>query len=255
MGDSVTASDVCHAIKAKYSGPDWRVWFEVNQGTGMQTGRRADAVVMNVWPSKKYQVHCFEVKVSRADFMHEMKDPAKAEAVGQFCDFFWLAVPVGLVQVEEVPVTWGLIELTKGGLRVKKQAPLREAVEFSRSFAASLLRAGEDRGERHIEKLVQERTKGVERRAQENAERRFEKALAEQKSRNDALERWRQAFEAEFGIRPATYRPPEEMAARISFATQLDQKRFADLASQARALAETIDAMEKPDRGEAPGGE
>lgn len=246
MSDKVTASDVCRAIKAKYSGPEWRVWFEVNQGTGMQTGRRADAVAMNLWPSKKYQTHCFEVKVSRADFMHEMKDPAKAEAVGQFCDFFWLAVPVGLVRVDEVPASWGLVELTKGGLRTKKQAPMREAVEFSRSFAASLLRSGEDRGERHIEKLVQERTEGVERRAMEAAERRFEKKLADQKSRNDALEQWREGFEQKFGVRPATYRPPEEMAARISLATQLEKKRFADLGRQARTLAKMIDAMDQP---------
>ena len=209
----------------------------------MQTGRRADAVAMNIWPSKNYQMHCFEVKVSRADFMHEMKDPAKAEAVGQFCDFFWLAAPVGLVRVDEVPLTWGLIELTKGGLRVKKQAPMREAIEFTRSFAASLLRAGEDRSERQIEQLVRERTEGVERRAKEAAEAKYERALEQQKSRNDGLEKWRDDFEAAFGSRPNTFRPAQEMASRITLAAQMEKGQFDALSRQARALANLIEKM------------
>lgn len=47
----ITSSNICAAIKRKYSGEEWRVWFEVSQGTGAMSGRRADAVVMNIWPS------------------------------------------------------------------------------------------------------------------------------------------------------------------------------------------------------------
>ncbi|MEL6362834.1 MAG: MmcB family DNA repair protein, partial [Pseudomonadota bacterium] len=112
---SITASDINRALKERYSGQEWRIWFEVSQSTGAISGRRADAVAMNIWPSKGFQIHVFEVKVSRSDFKAELADPNKWKAIGKHADFFWLACPVGLVDREEVPEAWGLMELTKGG--------------------------------------------------------------------------------------------------------------------------------------------
>lgn len=154
---TVKAADINRAIKGKYSDPQWRVWFEVSQSTGHYSGRRADAVVMNIWPSKDYQIHVFEVKVSRSDFKNETADLSKWQAVGQYSDFFWLACPVGLVCPGEVPEAWGLMELTKSGLRVKKQAPARsDPTPLDRGFAASLLRSGEDLTQAEIDSRVDE---------------------------------------------------------------------------------------------------
>ena len=241
----VKASEINAAIKQKYSGPEWRVWFEVSQGTGSLSGRRADAIVMNIWPSKRYQLHCFEVKVSRSDFKKEMLNLGKSEAIGQYCDFFWLATPVGLVSKDEVPEAWGLIELTKGGLRVKKQAPARaEPADLDRAFAASLLRAGEDLTEAEIERQVADRVEAQRAGIMEAAEMKWETQVTREKMRNDKHERWRAEFEGRFGVRPNVHSSPEQMAARIQLATQLGGQNINLLGRQAKALSDLIDKIE-----------
>lgn len=238
-------SDINAAIKRKYSGPEWRVWFEVSQGTGAIQGRRADAVVLNIWPSKQYQLHCFEVKVSRSDFKNELANLGKSEAIGQYCDFFWLATPVGLVAKEEVPESWGLIELTNGGLRVKKQAPARsEPADLDRAFAASLLRAGEDLTEAEIERRVSERVEAQRATIMKHAEQKWESQVTREKMRNDSADRWRKKFEEQFGLRPNPHTSPEQLAARIQLATQLDGPKLQGLGRQAKALADLIEKIE-----------
>jgi hypothetical protein len=241
----ITATDINRAIKAKYSGAEWRVWFEVSQGTGANSGRRADAVVLNIWPSKKYQLHVFEVKISRADFKNEMADMTKWEAVGKYSDFFWLACPVGLVDPSEVPEAWGLIELTKGGLRIKKQAPARlDPTSIDRAFASSLLRSGEDLTEAQIQRAVDERVSSGMKAIEERVEARFEYKLKNETARNDKLETWKVDFEKANGGRVNTYIAPESMAARMQIATALDMQKFSQLARQMRAFANSIDQQE-----------
>lgn len=240
---TVKASDINAAIKAKYSDDQWRVWFEVSQSTGAQSGRRADAVVMNIWPSKAYQLHVFEVKVSRSDFKNEMSDLTKWKAVGRFSDFFWLACPVGLVDVGEVPEEWGLMELTKGGLRIKKQAPARAPEELDRGFAASLLRAGRDLTEEHISRLADERAAAKIANTQEMERKRFDQQIERHKARADKLESWKAAFEREHGVPLNIHVSPEQMSARIKLAQQLDVGRFKSTASQVRAIADLIDQL------------
>ena len=237
------ASDINLAIKRKYSGDEWRVWFEVSQGTGAYSGRRADAVVMNLWPSKGHQLHVFEVKVSRADFKNEMANLTKWRAVGRFADFFWLACPCGLVSKDEVPSEWGLMELTKGGLRIKKQAPAREAEPISRGFAASLLRSGLDRSELEIQRLVSERVEAEREEIEDRANRRARYHLDQQEARLKRMETWKAEFEAAFGVGFNTHVAPERMAERIKLAEALDLRRFDGAARQARDFADMVESL------------
>lgn len=242
---TVTAGDINRAIKAKYSDQQWRVWFEVSEGTGSYSGRRADAVVMNIWPSKAYQLHVFEVKVSRSDFKNEMTDPTKWQAIGKYADFFWLACPCGLVKPEEVPEAWGLMELTKGGLRIKKQAPARDdPTPLDRAFAASLLRSGEDLTEAEIDRRVHARAEAAMADIKEAAERGYNRSLASLQSRLDRMEKWKGEFEVVYGIAPNPHSLPEDMAARIKLASQIERKTFDDLARQAKALADLIEEIQ-----------
>lgn len=249
----IRATDINRAIKARYSGPEWRVWFEVSEGTGAFSGRRADAVVMNIWPSKAYQLHVFEVKVSRADFKKEMEDLTKWKAIGCYSDFFWLATPVGLVKPEEVPEGWGLIELTKGGLRIKKQAPARDnPTPLDRPFAASLLRSGEDLTEKEIERRVTERVDAQIPGIREAAERGYNRSLDSLKTRTEKMEEWKAEFERHHGIPPNPHARPEDMAARMQFAANLEQGRYEGLGRQARALADLIDKLDTPPNEDTP---
>ena len=242
---AVTASDINQAIKGKYSGPEWRVWFEVSRSTGYNSGRRADAVVMNIWPSKGFQINVFEVKVSRSDFKNEMADITKSKAIGQYADFFWLACPHGMVDKSEVPENWGLMEFGKGGLRVKKQAPiLADPTPIDRGFAASLLRSGEDLIDAEIDRRAEERAVSRIEAARLDAERRHESSMRGEKDRNDRLEKWKTEFESAFGFRPGGYPSGDKIAERIKLAEVLDTGSLKRLAAQAKQIAETIQAIE-----------
>jgi hypothetical protein len=51
----------------------------------------------------------FEIKVSRADFLSEQRNPEKRRKAYAICDEYWFAVPEKLVEKHEVPPECGLI--------------------------------------------------------------------------------------------------------------------------------------------------
>ncbi len=113
---------------------------EVNEGTGGAMGRRADLLAMGCWPSSGYVLTGFEIKVSRADWLRELADTTKADAVGKFCDYWYVAAPKGLVKIEELPTGWGLMEATEQGVRTAQRAVKRVTAEYTPAFFASMLR-------------------------------------------------------------------------------------------------------------------
>ena len=142
----MTANHVIDALRAAHSPPEWVFLCDVANGTGDNISRRADAIAMNMWPSRGLEIRGFEVKVSRADLKSELKTPEKADAIARFCDTWWLATPAGLVKDSEVPLAWGLIEVSVKNdvmnARIKKQAiPNDSRIEPSRNFVAAMSRA------------------------------------------------------------------------------------------------------------------
>lgn len=135
--------------------------FEVANGTGAHSKRYADAVAFGLWPSHGHKIEGIEIKVSRSDFLSEMKKPQKSAPVYQYCHHWWLAVPKGLVDKAELPPTWGLLELTGDRLVAKVKAPLLTPEPATPAFVAALLRrhAGrdEDMSNAHIAKEVERR--------------------------------------------------------------------------------------------------
>lgn len=85
------------------------------------SGRRADAVHVGLWASRGAGiVEVCELKVSRADWLKELKDPKKAEAWWPYCHAFWLVVPCeGIVRDDELPKGWGLMMPSGRGRRFK----------------------------------------------------------------------------------------------------------------------------------------
>ena len=244
MADNITAHDINRAIEAKYSDEQWRTWFEVSASTGYNSGRRADAVVMNIWPSKDYQMHVFEVKVSRSDFKNEMKDLTKWKAVGDYADFFWLACPVGLVSVNEIPSAWGLMELTKSGLRIKKQAPANtEPKKINKGFAASLLRSGESLSSKEIEQKVSVKLADEVEKQKMYWEQNSQREMRSLRSQNLKLKKWQDEFESAFGCKPNLYTPPSKMADRIKIAASIEGKDFQRLGEQAKRLSDIINNL------------
>jgi len=139
----ITSSDIKLGIRSS-RGAGYQTFFEVGNDTGARVSRHADAVSIGIWPSTGHQVHGFEVKISRTDFLNEMKDPAKSQAIFRYCHRWSLATPPGLVKVDELPPNWGLVTWDGGTLRTVKQAPLLTPEPLSPGFVAALVRrAGE----------------------------------------------------------------------------------------------------------------
>jgi hypothetical protein len=116
----------------------------VRNKTGMSGGaeRYADGLAVSVFPSRGIWFAGIEVKVSRSDWLRELKDAAKSEAIQRFCAYWWIATPPGIVKVEELPQTWGLIEVGEGGkCKRVKAAPELQPEPPSVSFVASVMRS------------------------------------------------------------------------------------------------------------------
>lgn len=139
------ASDIRNAMQKKWAAPEWAVMWEVGEGTGGNGGRYADAVMMSLWPSRGLELHGVEIKVSRADWKREAKDPTKAEAIAKYCDQWWIHTPQGVVDdISDLPPAWGLREWTGKRWNTLKEAQQTEAKPVTRAFLAALLRRGEE---------------------------------------------------------------------------------------------------------------
>lgn len=101
---------------------EWLFWKEFYVGED----RTIDAFAINCWRSKNFRRVAYEVKVSRADFMNEIKDHTKRQPAIEISNEFYFVTLPGLVAVNEIPDICGLIEAQADGLKVRKVAKFRE---------------------------------------------------------------------------------------------------------------------------------
>lgn len=127
---------------AQRNGHRWVFASHVPDAAGFDACRTADAVAMDMWASTGRELHGHEVKVSRADWLRELRQPDKAQAVAKFMDRWWLVVPdAAIVRDGELPAWWGMLVLTAEGCRVLRRAPKLRPEPLSRNFVAGLVRA------------------------------------------------------------------------------------------------------------------
>lgn len=132
---------IADLLSLRFRVPHWAFLRSVRNGTGFPASlRTADAMAMSLWPSRGLELHGFEIKVDRRDWLGELKHPEKAEAICQFCDHFWIVATEKVVLEADVPKTWGWMEVRKERLHVVKAAPELSHISPSRLFLASLLR-------------------------------------------------------------------------------------------------------------------
>lgn len=154
--EKITSTEIKRQLRERYCAPEWAVFFEVANGTGATSRRYADAVAMNLFPSRGLGLHGFEIKISRNDFKNEMKNPHKAEEIAQFCDRWWIVAPKGMIAPEELPEAWGLI-VSNGGLRESKPAKQLDPKPLTKCFFAALARRANQSDEAEIESIVESR--------------------------------------------------------------------------------------------------
>jgi hypothetical protein len=128
-------------LRDRFSPPEWVYIDQVANGTGGSHRRTADGVAWNCYPSRGCEVHGFEIKVRRNDWLRELNDPEKSVPVQRYCDRWWIVVASrDIVEKGELPPTWGLMAPSRGKLRVVTQAPSLKPENLTRIFVASLLR-------------------------------------------------------------------------------------------------------------------
>jgi len=90
---------------------------------------------------RRQVLHGHEVKVSRSDWLAELRDPTKADAWRRYCDRWWLVAPRDVVR-DDLPVGWGhLAPDSQGRLRVVVQAPLLTPEPMPVHVRAQVMRA------------------------------------------------------------------------------------------------------------------
>lgn len=198
-GCTVTKTeDLAQLMRARFCPPEWALFFEIQAGTGwVGMGGRADAVALNLYPSQGLTINGFEMKVSRADWLKEMKDHAKAETIFGFCDHWWLVVgDRSIVKEGELPEPWGLIAPRGDGLAVVKKAPRLKAKPITREFIAVLARRANQAATEAIADRIALATREIEGRQ----ERRVKQARDEASERHRLLAAKVLEFEAASGI-------------------------------------------------------
>lgn len=149
----MTSGDVVKCLKMYFATPAYCLLEQVADGTGARQHRWADAVAMSVWPSRGYDIHGIEVKVSKYDWQNELKNPAKSAAVQQYCNRWWIATPDDtIIAPGELPPTWGwMVCNPKGSMKVIVPAPELTPKAPSVEFVASILRNIQKADENYVE--------------------------------------------------------------------------------------------------------
>lgn len=122
----------------------WAFISQLRNTTGYSSQiRTADAMAMGLWPSTGLKLIGFELKVSRSDWLHELKQPQKSEEMRQFCDEWYLVIPdMSIIKDGELPAGWGLMAALGRGrsIKVKIKAPQLDPVDVDRALLASIFR-------------------------------------------------------------------------------------------------------------------
>lgn len=135
-----TASDLRGMLRKRYPSPRWALFEEVNNRAGFSRTRACDAIGMSVWPSDGLELHGFEIKCSRADWLNELRDPDKSATFRRYCDRWWLVASSRKVVDNDLPSGWGMLWPRGNRLVVSRGAPKLDPEPMPRSFLAALFK-------------------------------------------------------------------------------------------------------------------
>lgn len=115
LGQPGSAAQLLDIVEAALhpSKTEWIFLRELRVGVGFRnsSAQRVDAFALNSLPHTGMKRVCYEVKVSRADFLLEIKQPLKRRMGMRYSNEFYFVTPAGLINATEVPVECGLIEV------------------------------------------------------------------------------------------------------------------------------------------------
>lgn len=190
-------SSIYDLLRKRHEGTEWAYMEEVAPRTGGGT-RYADAVAVNLWSSRGHEIIGYEVKVSRSDWLRELRQPAKAEeSVFAFCDRWYLVAERGIASPDELPKGWGLMERFGSTLRTVVQPARLEAKPVSRAFFASLMRRSFEGLDRRAQGLLHDKEAAL----RADYDRRIAEAIKSSTRRHEELSKAVSEFEDGTGLK------------------------------------------------------
>lgn len=254
-GVAPVPKDVFTLLAERHEAPAWAFMSEVRNKTGYSGKiRTADALAMSLFPSRGLHLHGFEVKISRGDWLRELKAPEKAEEIAKACHFWWLVISdAAIVREGELPQPWGLLVRKGDKLVIGKHPTFNEhAVPPSYGFLGSVLRkfSASETAEAKIEAARREGRdrgwkEGIDHALRSSEDGRAQNQLEELRARVAE-------FEKVSGVQLGRYNLGNVAAAVSILANGYDSavrniKRFADdaeaIAKKARESADAVGAV------------
>ena len=183
MGETATLLALLqrHYIKPGLNMPGGVFLPEVGQNGGWGAGSRCDAIYAGFTSSSGRILVGHELKISRADWLNELKKPGKADAWADECHEWWLVVnDPAIVRDGELPAGWGLMvpgRRTKTRMDIQVKAARKNPAVHRPSWDAvrSVLARQDTLRAQAIEsagsKARQDASAEVERRVQDGIER------------------------------------------------------------------------------------
>lgn len=139
----ISTDSVIYALSLAHPPDKWAFFEELRIGTGFSkdSKQRIDAVAISYYRANAQCIRTFEVKVSRSDFLSEMKKPLKRRAAHRIANEFFFVCPKGMISVEELPVECGLIEVTEDGqVETTVPAPYFKEVYITKNLLSAVAR-------------------------------------------------------------------------------------------------------------------
>ena len=139
----LTTAGLQALLAERYPDDRWALFFNVPDSVGVAQNRRADAIAAGLWKTVGHDLHGFELKISRGDWLRELSKVHKADPFLARCDYWWLVTAdTSIAKLEELPACWGWLAATRGGLRVQRPAARlpQPADKIDRLFALGLFR-------------------------------------------------------------------------------------------------------------------
>ena len=175
-----STDDLLAALAVRYRAPEFAFMSQVRAGIGM-TSHTADAVAMGLSVPRGLELHGFELKTTRSDWMAEKHNPDKSDPICRFCDRWWLVVSsTEIVERGDLPPQWGLLVPCGDRLVVAVEAPKRDADPLDRSFVAAFMRRATTAfvSEAELKERVAAAVRRAEQRATGDAQRELESLRA-----------------------------------------------------------------------------
>jgi len=124
-------------IPNRFWSVDLRTRYRAQRPSGVYSCR-IDAYAMAIWVHLSFERIAYEIKVSRNDFLRELRTPGKRFLAMEFSNSFYFVMPEGIATVDEVPKECGLMVYKNGKLRIRKRSPWTEVTEWPIGVIANL---------------------------------------------------------------------------------------------------------------------